>query len=233
MCDIIKTAKYDTITERIFIMEKARFAMLFSGGKDSAMALGKMIEAGHTPVCIVVSKNTSGYTHMHMIRKNLLNRYSEALGLPIEVVKMRDKYDFEIWEETVKMLIEKYKIDALCSGDIAFEYSIDNQKKIAEKYGIKTFSPLWGIDEESAIKEVLKYKVIVKCIGKSYGLDDIVGKTLTPELIEQMHSHGLELTDDTAVLHTLVFDGPIFSHPVSHTMRKVFTSSDVCMIDII
>ena len=38
--------------------KKLKFAMLFSGGKDSTIALGKMIRAGHIPVCIVVGKMT-------------------------------------------------------------------------------------------------------------------------------------------------------------------------------
>ena len=68
--------------------KKLKFAMLFSGGKDSTIALGKMIRAGHIPVCIVVGKMTDGLTHMHLLRDTCMDRYSDTLaaGNPLYII---------------------------------------------------------------------------------------------------------------------------------------------------
>ena len=62
--------------------KKYRFAMIFSGGKDSAIAMSRMIRDGHTPVCLVMAADMQGLSHMHHIRPNLMHQYGEALGLP-------------------------------------------------------------------------------------------------------------------------------------------------------
>lgn len=210
-----------------------RFAMLFSGGKDSVMALGKMIKAGHAPVCIVVAKQLIGLSHMHLLRKSILNRYSESLGLPLIEVFMEHKYDLEIWDKTVKKLIADFQIDALCSGDIAFEYSRDNLRTIAENNGIELYTPLWGIDEDSIARELKKYKIVIKSLSPQYGIDELVGKFLDEETIKILHDKGMELKDDTSEIHTIAVDGPIFSQPIKYELKKIIKNDKIVMVDII
>ena len=211
---------------------KLRFAMLFSAGKDSAMALNRMIEAGHIPVCLVVAVHTSGFTHMHAMRPRLIDRYGEALGLPIVRVHMQEKYDFTVWREALGKIIAEYGVQALCSGDIAFEYSRDNLRRLAEQNGLELFTPLWAVGEEELIDEISKFRIIIKSLAGSLELDELLGKELTPENIGLLHSRGLRLSEDTSDLHTIAVDGPIFSHPIEYRLGKPMKAGGNAMIDV-
>lgn len=213
--------------------KKLKFAMLFSGGKDSTIALGKMIRAGHIPVCIVVGKMTDGLTHMHLLRDSFMDRYSDALNLPLFEVVMKSKYDFAAWDRAIKELIKEYHIDAVCNGDIAFEYSMNNLKRLAEDNGLKMFAPLWGVNEENIIKELSDYKVIVKSIERKIGLDDIVGQELSDEIINRLHEKGIQLSSGTPEMHTIAVDGPVFSHPIEFMIKDIIKTERIVIADII
>ena len=61
-----------------------KFAMSYSCGKDSTLALHKMLAQGNEAVCLVICFNeTAGRSYFHGADNEMLQRYSEVLGLPI------------------------------------------------------------------------------------------------------------------------------------------------------
>ena len=61
-----------------------KFAMSYSCGKDSTLALHKMLAQGHEAVCLVVCFNEAAErSYFHGADKSMLQRYAEALGLPL------------------------------------------------------------------------------------------------------------------------------------------------------
>ncbi len=61
-----------------------KFAMSYSCGKDSTLALHKMLEQGHEPVCLVVMVNEAhGRSYFHGAGRDMLERYGKALSLPV------------------------------------------------------------------------------------------------------------------------------------------------------
>ena len=146
---------------------------------------------------------------------------------------MKSKYDFAAWERAIKELIKEYHIDAVCNGDIAFEYSMNNLKRLAEDNGLKMFAPLWGVNEENIIKELSDYKVIVKSIERKIGLDDIVGQALSDEIINRLHEKGIQLSSGTPEMHTIAVDGPVFSHPIEFMIKDIIKTERIVIADII
>ena len=60
-----------------------KFAMSYSCGKDSTLALHKMIEQGHEPVCLVVMVNeAASRSYFHGADGKMLEHYAKALALP-------------------------------------------------------------------------------------------------------------------------------------------------------
>ena len=67
------------------IMERGKtFVMSYSCGKDSTLALHKMLAAGHTPLALLVMFNPeAGRSYFHGADHALLARYAEALQIPL------------------------------------------------------------------------------------------------------------------------------------------------------
>ena len=60
----------------------------WSGGKDSAMALHILLQQKHFPVAALLTTVTEGYDRiaMHGVRRELLQRQAESIGLPLHEV---------------------------------------------------------------------------------------------------------------------------------------------------
>lgn len=58
-----------------------KFAMSYSCGKDSTLALHKMLEQGHEPVCLVVMVNEkAGRSYFHGADSTMLEGYAKTMG---------------------------------------------------------------------------------------------------------------------------------------------------------
>ncbi len=73
------------------MMERGKtFVMSYSCGKDSTLALHKMLAAGHTPLALLVMFNPeAGRSYFHGADHALLARYAEALQIPLKVLALK------------------------------------------------------------------------------------------------------------------------------------------------
>ncbi|MGL4854716.1 MAG: diphthine--ammonia ligase, partial [Lentisphaeria bacterium] len=61
-----------------------KFVISYSGGKDSVLALHRMISAGNTPVALLVMCNSlANRSWFHGIDYQLLNKISKSLEIPL------------------------------------------------------------------------------------------------------------------------------------------------------
>ena len=60
-----------------------KFAVSYSCGKDSTLALHKMLEQGHEPVCLVVMvKEDEDRSYFHGADRAMLEQYAKSLAIP-------------------------------------------------------------------------------------------------------------------------------------------------------
>jgi diphthamide synthase (EF-2-diphthine--ammonia ligase) len=62
----------------------------WSGGKDSAMALHALLRNPEFEVIALLTTVTEGFDRisMHSVRRELLHRQAESIGLPVEEVRI-------------------------------------------------------------------------------------------------------------------------------------------------
>jgi PP-loop superfamily ATP-utilizing enzyme len=72
----------------------AKVLVSWSGGKDSALALAAIRRSGEYEPAALLTTVTEGYDRisMHGVRRVLLERQAEALGLPLEVVTAKKNW---------------------------------------------------------------------------------------------------------------------------------------------
>ena len=95
-----------------------KFAMSYSCGKDSTLALHKMLEQGHEPVCLVVMVNKSaGRSYFHGADHTMLKRYAQSLALSM-ITCPSDGTDYQSAFETGLHKAKAMGAVAACFGDI-------------------------------------------------------------------------------------------------------------------
>lgn len=108
-----------------------KFAMSYSCGKDSTLALHKMLEQGHEPVCLVVMVNEkAGRSYFHGADSTMLERYAKALALPM-ITCPADGETYQAAFETGLSKAKAMGAEAACFGDI--DHAIADIKQIQER----------------------------------------------------------------------------------------------------
>ena len=100
--------------------------MSWSGGKDSALALYEVLKSGAYHVAAVLTTVTEDYDRisMHGVRRVLLERQAESLGLHLEKVLIPSKASNEIYEQSWESVLARYGeqgVKTVVFGDIFLE----------------------------------------------------------------------------------------------------------------
>lgn len=195
-----------------------RLAVLFSGGKDSAMAL-LWAQQQHDPVCLITidSENKDSYM-FHTDKIERIPLLAKRISLPLIFKKTKGEKEKELADlkAAISEAKRKYKIEGVVSGALASEYQRQRVDVICEELGLTSFAPLWHKDPREYIKELIGFGFKVRIVRvASEGLDERwVGKVINKdnlELLEKLgKKYGFHLAFEGGEAETYVFDGPIF-----------------------
>lgn len=205
---------------------KKKVSISWSGGKDSAFALYKILQSGNYQVVslhTVIGKDTAR-VGMHGVREELIELQAQAIGLPLQKVYLETAEDHIAYESC---MIDYYKrsvqnIDAIVFGDIYLEDLKTYREKLLDQSGIKGLFPLWQADPHQLIHDFLNagFKTAVcSCNEELYQLD-LAGKVLSKDTVEQLPP-SVDPCGERGEFHTFVFDGPIFKNQIKFTKGEL------------
>ena len=168
-------------------------AVLFSGGKDSCLALHKAKQMGHEIKYLlsVISDNFDSFM-FHKPYLGLLEKQAEMLDIDLVVIKSKGEKEKEVGD--LKKLIEKVSgdVEGIVVGGIASNYQGERVKKVCKELDLKFITPLWNYDGEKIWKELLEggFKVIltkVSCdgLGKEW-----LGEIIDDKMLEELKKLG-------------------------------------------
>jgi diphthine-ammonia ligase len=133
-----------------------RLAVLFSGGKDSCLALHKVLEDGNKVRYLlnIFPKNPDSFM-FHKQDASLLGAQIDRLGIELVSVDSEGVEGDELVD--LSSLIEKVKddVDGIVVGGIASSYQGKRVKKICDDFGLEFVAPLWDYDPEKLWEELL------------------------------------------------------------------------------
>jgi len=192
-----------------------RVAVLATGGKDSALALYRVLKMGYEVkflACMIPMREDSWMFHYPNIR--LVDLFADAVGIPLVKAETSGIKEKEV--KDLKRLIEGLDVDAIVSGAIASVYQKSRIEKMCEQLGLRCIAPLWQEDQLGILKEilVLRFDVIVTGVC-AYGFNkDWLGRKLDDDTIEALKElnrrYGISLVGEGGEYETLVLDAPFF-----------------------
>jgi len=195
-----------------------RLGVLFSGGKDSTLAL-HLAAVKEVVVCLitVVSKNKESYM-FHTPNINLTKIQAEAIGLPLISVVTEGQKEEELLD-LKKAIIEaknKFQIDGLVTGAVESVYQASRVQRICNQLNIWCFNPLWKHNQKSLLKMLIlmDFEVIISGVF-AYPLDgNWLGKQITRDvivrLVELQRQYGISPSGEGGEIETTVLDSPMF-----------------------
>ena len=195
-----------------------RAAMLWTGGKDSSLALHEACDDGYDVVCLVTFAPAQPDFLAHPLRFMMMQAH--ALGLPHYVFPVAEPYA-ESYEAGLRRLRDEMAIDTVITGDIAEVGGSPNWiRERSRPVGMDVHTPLWGRDRAALLAQLLggRFKVLFSCVKTKWLADDWVGRELDDAAITELRSvrerNGLDLCGEEGEYHTLVADCPRFRHAI-------------------
>lgn len=196
-----------------------RFAMLYSGGKDSHLALYRLLSEGHEVASLLtVIPARSDSWMFHRPNVELVGLQAKSMNLPWVCIRVSGEKEKEVAEliPFLSNLKNILKIDGLATGTIASGYQKSRIEKLCNILGIKSFSPLWGVPELELLTEILnrKFEVYFTSVSAE-GLDkEWLGKVLdrsrVKRLLQLKEKYGLNPSGEGGEYETFVCDSPLF-----------------------
>ena len=198
------------------IRKKAVFN--WSGGKDSALALYKVLQQNQFDVVALLTtvNEETELSSMHAIPHSLLLKQAESIGIPLYPVFLPKH--LQIYEQRMKDAANHFKaqgIEHFIFGDI---YLTDVRKYREDRLyplGIEVVEPLWNPNSSEVMQDFLasgiKTQIIVTDASKLG--EAFIGQDLNLTVLDLMSAE-VDVCGENGEYHTFSYDGGPFKYPV-------------------
>lgn len=196
-----------------------KVGVLFSGGKDSSLALFKAQEY-HDVVCLItlMSENPESYMfHVPNIELTLLQ--AEAVGLPLlqRATKGEKENELEDLKKVLNLAKIKFQIEGVVTGAIRSVYQSTRIQRVCRELDLWCFNPLWLMDQVKLLNELVRrgFRVVISGVF-AFPLDEsFLGKVIDAEIVEKLseasEKYGLNPAGEGGEMETTVLDASFFN----------------------
>ena len=165
-------------------------AVLFSGGKDSCLALSYALRFSDVKCLIImVSLNSESYM-FHTPNIKWAKIQAEAIGIPAIIKETKGKKEEELKDlvDAIKEAKKKYKIEGVVTGAIESVYQASRVQAITNDLGLECFNPLWQKDQLELLEELVneKFEVMIGGIAADGFDKSWLGRRLDNQMISEL-----------------------------------------------
>jgi uncharacterized protein (TIGR00290 family) len=194
--------------------------MNWSGGKDSSLALHKILHSTtHEVGCLLTSMNAAyDRISMHGVRRELLHAQVQSIGIPLHTIELPEQPAMEEYQakmrQAVDLLSDQMYTHAVF-GDIFLEDLRLYREEQLRKAGIQCVFPLWKRDTKELASEFIEtgFRAVVVCVNEQFLDKSFCGRIIDREFLADLPSN-VDPCGENGEFHSFVFDGPIFRNKV-------------------
>ncbi|MCS7121551.1 MAG: diphthine--ammonia ligase [Archaeoglobaceae archaeon] len=199
-------------------------ASMWSGGKDSCLALYKTLKSG-----LIVKKLVSmlrDNRNAHGYGREVLEKQADCLGIDIVFG------DMEKYEESLKEIVEEFGIESIVYGDIYLSEHRYWIEEVCRRLKVDPIFPLWGRDTEEVAKEFISegFEAYIVAVKKVYY--KILCRKYNLDLLREIKEMGIDPCGENGEFHTVVSYGPIFKKRLNFRFEKILEYGDSYIVKL-
>jgi diphthine-ammonia ligase len=195
-----------------------KLGVLFSGGKDSCLALQKSKEL-HEVACLVTLLSESDESYMfHVPNIEIAEKQAEAIGLPQIQRRTSGKKEAELKDlrAALKSAKTDFCLSGIVTGAVRSIHQSTRVQKICRQLDLWCFNPLWLKDDIELLTEVVEggFEVLISGVF-AYPLNEkFLSRKLDGEMVQKLRRlrdrYGLSPAGEGGEIETTVLDAPFF-----------------------
>src|SRR5271167_4150239 len=203
------------------------------------MALHAVRQREDVRVTALLTTVTEGYERisMHGVRRELLQRQAQSIGLPLHEVRIPSQCVNPIYEarmeEALRFHLEK-GVSKVAFGDIFLEDLRAYREKNLSRIGMTAIFPIWKRDTRELIRTLHadRFRAVAVCVDSKVLDPSFVGRELDASFFRDLPPHA-DPCGENGEFHTFVFDGPIFQSPIPVRNGEVVNRDGFIFCDLL
>ncbi len=213
--------------------EKPKAIFSWSGGKDSAYCLHKVLSEGLFDVKYLLTTVNHNFKRvsMHGVREELLDAQADAIGIPLIKVWVKEGTNDEYEQQMSEVLIraKAQGIEHVIFGDIFLADLRTYRENNLAKVDMTAVFPLWQRDTAALIADFIAqgFKTVTCCVNDGYLNEGWVGREIDAAFVAQLPA-GVDACGENGEYHTFCYAGPLFKKKIPFTVgEKIYKPLEI------
>lgn len=213
--------------------------MCWSGGKDSALALQAALQDPRLRVAALLTTVTETYERisMHGVRRALLCAQAEAIGLPLEEVRIPIQASNAVYEEAMRATLTRYRsrgVRRVIFGDLFLQDIRTYRETRLAQLEMAGLFPLWARETSQLAREFIAsgFRAVLVCIDPAQIDPAFCGREFDERLLAALPPTA-DPCGENGEFHTFVYDGPIFRRPVRMARGEIVKRDGFWFCDLV
>ena len=218
---------------------KPSLSLGWSGGKDSALALWTLCEReGRLPGSLLTTV-TAEYERvsMHGVRRELLQRQAQLVGVPLVEVEIPARCSNEVYEARMAGAFasaEMAHVEEVAFGDLFLRDIREYRESRLAAVGRRALFPVWGIDTAELARRFvsLGFRAVLVCVDPRALDSSFAGREFDEGLLSDLPP-SVDPCGENGEFHTFVYDGPIFGEAIACQRGEVVERDGFVFCDLL
>jgi uncharacterized protein (TIGR00290 family) len=212
-----------------------RCAVMWSGGKDSALAADRARRNGDEIVCLVnFYDEATGRVRFHATRTELISAQADAIGVPL-IQRGTAWPGFEdAFRDTVEHL-RRDGIEGIVFGDIHLSDVRAWYETRVRAAGLAHVEPLWGDDPRELLNEFVASggRAVITCCESKKLDESWLGRVIDDRFVREIAGVPIDPCGENGEYHSFAFAGPLFRWRVAHSLGERRSDGRFVQLDLL
>lgn len=211
-----------------------RYALMWSGGKDSSLALLRAYARG-LPVTRLInfSDPLTGRVRFHATRLELIRAQAASLGLELRKIAIA----WADYEPAFRAALADLKRDGFSGvvfGDIHLADVRAWYEERVRAAGLEHVEPIWGDPPASLVREFVDSggRAIITCCEESRLDENWLGRVIDERFVHDISALSIDPAGENGEYHSFVFAHPLFSAPIAIRLGERRREGGLVQLDL-
>lgn len=222
---------YDLSPDKV----NANYALMWSGGKDSALALQRASAAGMQVTRLINFHDAlTRRVRFHATRVNMIQAQADAVGIDLRAIGTTwPEMDARLTAELTGLRLEGFA--GVIFGDI---HLVDVRAWFEGRVkdaGLEHVEPIWGEPPSQLVREFVHTggRAVITCVDLSRLDSSWLGRIIDERFLDDIAATQADPCGENGEYHSFAFQGPAFTRPVSWILGDKRSESGFDQLDLL
>jgi uncharacterized protein (TIGR00290 family) len=213
---------------------EGKFALMWSGGKDSALALDRARRAGIDVIRLITFYDSATRrVRFHATRVEFLEAQAAAAGIALRAIPTTwAEMDANLRRELASLREEGFA--GVVFGDIHLADVRAWYEDRVRAVGLEHVEPIWGEPPGELLAEFISSggRAVITCVDLARLDESWLGRIIDEQFAKDIEAADVDPCGENGEYHSFAFAGPAFNTPVPWTAGERRLDSGFAQLDL-